>query len=880
MSDSEDEEFVKYGTPLDPIEEDSVVRKRPISLEDQVVKDKYGRRRFHGAFTGGYSAGFFNSVGSLEGWTPSQFKSSRTAKADSYVQNAQDFMDEEDMDEFGIAPKVLRATEKYDSAINNNNRKKLIGSSSRGPIPGEPVLKNLLEPVRETVGILLLMKMGWKPGQGVGPRMSKNEKKKMQKIYGCSLPSDKENDSHEEDEDDCVPENVTFAPDDHEIHIMQPKDNVFGLGYTGLNRASVLSSHVNLFEPSSLVMTDKKKKVSIRGQAFGVGAFEEEDEDIYAKDDMNRYDFALDTPAMLAEKRKKEKHSKLLAKSSSDAGILEGFIASTSTIKRNIYPPPALPKDFIPRHVTRTSRFEPKTIQKDVNNSVWNEQQLTAIDRTAIVNETPKVHEEVPAKRTEIDSIEKTITEFKPFKTDPEKQERYEKYLTLVKQGKEDLLSNLQPLSMTQWEIQREKTEFEYASKLFRPLSNAMSDRFTTAQKSDDDLTPMPTKSRSLLGNNLEMTEAAKMNRYGLLTRAIEDWQPQNILCKRFNVPVPNSGSTMNTSTKKSRPKFSVFNFLDAAPHNVNKGSIETEEPKTLLESPKMSHISAADESQPSSPKTTPDLFEEPPNKVDLFKAIFLSSSDESDLENEESKKEPIGGVVRPVNVLRNTSPPRGIFANIDLISLSESKKSTNIDVSNLGEARTDSANLQSTPSNPTKKNEGEMSCSNPSESIPIDGSVFGVKLPPNFTNTGYKPFFLGTNNDDEWTSEDEAQSKKSSELQKFCLDISNLDEETKSKKRHKHKRFSNHYDDKSTKSKESKSKKRRKYSKSNNSDNESSEDEDKHIKNRSSDSDSYESTSDDEPAPEKRPKHKKKDKKKKEKKSKHKKNKHKKKSK
>jgi hypothetical protein len=43
----------------------------------QEVTDSEGRRRFHGAFTGGYSAGYYNTVGSLEGWTPSSFKSSR-----------------------------------------------------------------------------------------------------------------------------------------------------------------------------------------------------------------------------------------------------------------------------------------------------------------------------------------------------------------------------------------------------------------------------------------------------------------------------------------------------------------------------------------------------------------------------------------------------------------------------------------------------------------------------------------------------------------------------------------------------------------------------------------------------------------------------------
>lgn len=64
-------------------------------MEDQVATDKHGRRRFHGAFTGGFSAGFFNTVGSLEGWKPTQFTSSRTDRNKTLVQRAEDFMDDE-----------------------------------------------------------------------------------------------------------------------------------------------------------------------------------------------------------------------------------------------------------------------------------------------------------------------------------------------------------------------------------------------------------------------------------------------------------------------------------------------------------------------------------------------------------------------------------------------------------------------------------------------------------------------------------------------------------------------------------------------------------------------------------------------------------------
>jgi G patch domain-containing protein 1 len=48
--------------------------------KNQVVTDAQGRRRFHGAFTGGFSAGYYNTVGSEEGWTPSEYKSSKSRR--------------------------------------------------------------------------------------------------------------------------------------------------------------------------------------------------------------------------------------------------------------------------------------------------------------------------------------------------------------------------------------------------------------------------------------------------------------------------------------------------------------------------------------------------------------------------------------------------------------------------------------------------------------------------------------------------------------------------------------------------------------------------------------------------------------------------------
>jgi len=77
--------------------------------------------------------------------------------------------------------------------------------------------------------------------------------------------------------------------------------------------------------------------------------------------------------------------------------------------------------------------------------------------------------------------------------------------------------------------------------------------------------------------------------------------------------------------------------------------------------------------------------FPEPLVKADLFKAIFLSSSEESDSENEElpgktrdsqrdsdSSSQPASAK----SVVRNMSPPRGIFANVDLDAINARRAS------------------------------------------------------------------------------------------------------------------------------------------------------------------------------------------------------------
>ncbi|NXU15329.1 GPTC1 protein, partial [Pardalotus punctatus] len=376
-SDSEEEDLASYGSALQPLQEGERIKKS-VPLQEQTVKDAKGRyQRFHGAFTGGFSAGYFNTVGTKEGWTPSAFVSSRQKRADRTFLGPEDFMDEEDLSEFGIAPKDITTTEDFASKAKDRIKEKARQIAGVvAPIPGTSVFDDLIGPSKTTVGFELLRKMGWKEGQGIGPRVKRKPCRQKPdpsvKIYGCALPPGLSVGS-EDEEDDYQPENVTFAPKDVMPVDLTPKDNVHGLGYKGLDPSQALfgisgREHLNLFtggsEETSNLLGDlrhsKGRQLGITGQAFGVGALEEEDDDIYATDTLLKYDTVLKdeepgdglygwtAPKQYKSKKRPERDFKYIGK------ILDGFsLASKSSAPIKIYPPPSLPRNYRPVHYFR-----------------------------------------------------------------------------------------------------------------------------------------------------------------------------------------------------------------------------------------------------------------------------------------------------------------------------------------------------------------------------------------------------------------------------------------------------------------------------------------------------------------------------------------------
>ncbi|CAK1543612.1 unnamed protein product [Leptosia nina] len=794
-SDSDDENIVQYGTPLEPYEEDEVPSKRKFQQPpDQYAVDAHGRRRFHGAFTGGFSAGFGNTVGTPEGWTPATFKSSRSEKAQTASQRPEDFMDEEDRSEFGIAPKQMQTVREF-----SGQKRSRPNRYHEGPIPGEPVLEQLLRPVHESAAVRMLQAMGWREGQGTEFREAKQ-------------------DSEESSESEFEYETL-FAPEDYEPYILQRKNDKFGLGYSGLSRHSVLGNLVGEYGSSDnrshLVMKDKGKKVSIRGQAFGVGAFEADDEDIYATEDMSHYDFALGAPSKQVERKSVKR----------DKNVLEGFMKSTKPLQPvPSYPPPTLPRDYKPKPAgSRRTRFEPT--DKPQRDQGLGRHDLTADARGALLGEVPipKASTEnipQPGTRTPTQNAieklfgknvnfvsEKTESEdfisikdtggelktFRPFVSNPSKQARYERYLeskTTDSDSAKDKLSK--------WEREREMLEFEQAAKLYRPLTGVIGDRFTHASQPDDALNPLCAVAKSSINYGLaseEMIEAAKKGAFGVMTRKKVDWQPEPLVCKRFNVP--ELGGSRQEQNKEVKPKvsYSIFSYMESSVHDKESftkeqskfsGSkslseeVRVQTPKNQDKTPAAASVNKrmtvaelflkeSENTEEKGQEVTETI--EKFDRMDLYKAIFLSDSEdetkETDIFNE-----------MPKNVERNDSPPRGIFANINFDEINSWKRSQSDKNSSDPKQNTNNTDktLSSTDKNniDAKQNTTDTANKVDRNATPEELNVYGPKIPDNFqlniefnTNEIFKPKFRrkedrkDSSSSDSWVDAKEVKSKK-----------------------------------------------------------------------------------------------------------------------
>ncbi|KAI1387263.1 DUF1604-domain-containing protein [Hypoxylon trugodes] len=359
--------YVLFGTPLPPLDPEVRDDGSYVPVWKQEVRDERGRKRLHGAFTGGWSAGYFNTVGSKEGWTPSTFVSSRTnrhkdaAEQKRGKQRPEDFMDEEDLADAEEAQKLQTAR---DFAGLGNTDGDGLGRRGGG-------LTDLFRTQGETMGVKLLRKMGWKDGQGIGPKV----RRKARLDVGSGKPGSTTQDG---------PDTYLFAPENVSMISFVKKLDRKGLGFEGESKLTPMGPNAQadagsssdedsrngpLIRPSA---TKKKKPSKFSKGGIGIGILNDtgsDDEDPYEIGPRISYNRVIggdkkkkkaanptlrSAPVFISRKSALAQAGKNLRKCHDGRLPLDGFVfgteiddpASAINSEANKWPAPQIPPDW------------------------------------------------------------------------------------------------------------------------------------------------------------------------------------------------------------------------------------------------------------------------------------------------------------------------------------------------------------------------------------------------------------------------------------------------------------------------------------------------------------------------------------------------------
>lgn len=585
--------YALYGTPLPAYDSEARDDGSYVPVWKQEVTDERGRKRLHGAFTGGFSAGYFNTVGSKEGWTPAAFVSSRTNRAkdvETHAQRAEDYMDDEDLAEQADSQKL--ETQSAFVGLGGGDP----SSASHGVMFGD-----LFRATGETMGTKLLQKMGWRQGQGVGPKVRRRAK------------GDEKGEVH------------FFAPSNSRMITLVRKTDRKGLAFEGEGRLEEAvpapgddghedERDARILQTNRSKLLNKSKKTNKTG--IGTGVLNDtgsDDEDPYAIGPQIKYN------RIIGDNKKKKKKAGIVARTvnatiSKPMGTskklsqriaisndfrkchdgrlpLDGFVLALSilTIQENDYPPPTIPQGWIP---SRTAGpVDPNTGYESLGDAakassldpasraaLLGEQQLPgksvfdflspiARDRLARAsgksNLPPGLSERVPAgfeatdadmrrslwdlvppldKATAAAALHRGNTGWMPYAEDEHKRSRYRHFLEL----RAGLHTNLSPratgVSNSEWA--KELHEFAQAAEVFKPISGLMATRFmpstVSPQLATDQPDAAPGRDKAVKEEEEDpATKAAKMGMFGPLTRSSMVFFPSRLLCKRFNVKPP-----------------------------------------------------------------------------------------------------------------------------------------------------------------------------------------------------------------------------------------------------------------------------------------------------------------------------------------------------
>ncbi|KAK8849514.1 hypothetical protein IAR55_004848 [Kwoniella newhampshirensis] len=519
------ESFVQIGTPLPALNEKKGDKLEYVPEWQQEVRDEQGRRRFHGAFTGGYSAGYYNSVGSKEGWTPSTFKSSRNQRANK-VQRPEDFMDEEDL-QMLKDDRQLENTETFRTDTFGGTKEELAGRN----LPS--VIESLIAPARSSIGQKLLQKLGWRPGQGIGPRVTLRKLRLQEGKLGKARVG---MDDGDEDMNDVEAGKHTFAPRDVRLLTYDAKEDKQGLGFEkGRGMGSLLGKAV--FRAGHVLEEeddDPYAGPSASGsQHFAFGEDEDEDDVIVMGGPSFRP--GLGTKSGSGRGRAQFDNEKAGEDRWHDGRpVLVGFALDPKGVPPDKwFAMPGIPSDWRPRPARvwgTTRRWDEQPGEKKEEKQVvrgapgrplTSEQRGAALgEEQRMISHAKSVYEYMSEKEkerlassassaqntapppplslepepqeaprpqaTEIEvpplsprTASAALKGYNPYADDEAKQDRYRSYLMSQTYNSKQPNPTLRPSASID-DINKELTDFASSARIFKPMAFAMASRFTT----------------------------------------------------------------------------------------------------------------------------------------------------------------------------------------------------------------------------------------------------------------------------------------------------------------------------------------------------------------------------------------------------------------
>jgi Protein of unknown function (DUF1604) len=235
--------------------------------------------RFHGAFTGGFSAGYYNTVGSREGWEPTEYGASTASRMELPGQNVpqqsiHSFMDEQDHNEWG-GPQGIR--NEFVSADS-------VGAASAGASNSkrqEKMTDPFTVQFRSGIGEQLLRVLGWRGSSASSAAYVLDDAHTATKEAGKDDPSYLQILS--------TKRLRRIEMSQVQVKVPQPKLDLCGLGYEPFRDAPEFARHFQ----------ERRKRAKVRGaggpRSNASGAYrtsdlyqEEDDDDAYGGDDRRR----------------------------------------------------------------------------------------------------------------------------------------------------------------------------------------------------------------------------------------------------------------------------------------------------------------------------------------------------------------------------------------------------------------------------------------------------------------------------------------------------------------------------------------------------------------------------------------------------------------